>query len=63
MYYSTENVPSFSVIEDVIDEKGDKIGEYSKPSPLDDTMFIALNTLACQVTNTALLDTRNDPGQ
>ena len=64
MYYSTENVPFFSVEEDEIDPTtGDSLGTFLKPQPLDDTMFIALNTLACQVTNSALLDTRNDPGQ
>ena len=62
-YYKVDEVPFNTVSEDEIDQStGDVIATYNRPEVLSDTIFVALNTLACQVSNMALFETVNDPG-
>ena len=63
-YYIVENVPfKYIQVDTVDDTTGDIIESVQKPETLSNVVFIALNTLACQVSNTALYETTNDPGQ
>ena len=62
-FYKVENVPFNQVTEEVIDTNtGEVTSTYQRPEVLIKTTFLVLNTLACQVTNPALYDTLNDPG-
>ena len=62
-YYKLDNVPFKSTTDDDVADDGSVISSTSKPEVLIDTIFISLNTLACQTSNSALYDTANDPGE
>ena len=47
---------------DELDADGNIVQSLNKPEALSDTVFIALNTMACMSNNAALYDTTNDPG-
>ena len=51
-----------SSYEEIDANTGDVSLTLDKPEALPDTIFIALNTLACQTSNSALFNTTDDPG-
>ena len=63
-YYVLEDVPFKKVTFDIVNQSTGVVeGTLEKPEALADTIFIALNTLACHNSNSALYDTTMDPGQ
>ena len=62
-YYVLEDVPYRKNTHDITDSSGGIERTLEKPEALTNTIFIALNTLACHNSNSALYDTTMDPGQ
>jgi len=62
-YYAMDAVPYQLVDREIVDKDTGKVTSVIKyPDVLEKTIFVALNTLACNVENRALYETFNDPG-
>lgn len=62
-FWATENIPyKTTTFEEFDTNTGELIDSIEYPQALPNTVFFALNSMACDTDNASLYNTENDPG-